>query len=144
MRLSVIESDGDPLAEVLVAGFRAFNAPFVGEHGYHPLRLAVHRVRGNGHEDAPCGGLLGEAYGAWLHIRMVWLPEDLRRGGLGSRLLGRAEEWARGKGCLGIYLDTFSFQARPFYEKHGFVHFGTIADNPPGHARHFLHKRFAP
>lgn len=138
-RLSLLESDFDPLLSVLVQGFRDFNAPFVGEHGYVPLRLAVHRDG----EDAPAGGLLGECYGAWLHVRMFWLPEDLRRQGLGSTLLERAEAWARSKGCLGIYLDTFSFQARPFYEKNGFELFGTVEDNPPGHARHFMKKRFS-
>lgn len=138
--LSLLETDFDPLLAVLIPGFREYNAPYIGEHGYHPLRLAVHRDGA----DAPAGGLLGEAYGAWLHIRMFWLPEDLRNQGLGSTLLRRAEAWARGKGCLGIYLDTFSFQARPFYEKNGFVQFGMIADNPPGHARHFLQKRFTP
>ncbi len=137
-RLSLLETDFDPLLAVLGAGLRAFNAPFLGGHGYHPLRLAVHRAG----EDGPAGGLLGEAYGGWLHIRMFWLPEDMRRQGQGSRLLRRAEEWARGKGCLGISLDTFSFQARPFYERHGFTLLGSLADNPPGHARHFLFKRF--
>ena len=137
-RLSLLETDSDPLLAVLVQGFREYNAPFVGGHGYVPLRLAVHREG----EDAPAGGLLGECYGAWLHVRMFWLPDDLRRQGLGSTLLGRAEAWARGKGCLGIYLDTFSFQARPFYERHGFTLIGTLADNPPGHARYFMQKRF--
>jgi hypothetical protein len=52
------------------------------------------------------------------------------------------EAEARARGCIGVWLDTLSFQARPFYEKHGYALFGSIEDQPPGHARHFLFKRF--
>src|SRR6516165_7091346 len=38
------------------------------------------------------------------------------------------------------WLDTFSFQARGFYEKLGYEEFGRL-DYPPGHHRHFLRKR---
>lgn len=31
-----------------------------------------------------------------------------------------AESFAHKKGCKGMYVDTFSFQAQPFYEKSGF------------------------
>jgi hypothetical protein len=53
-----------------------------------------------------------------------------------------AEAEARSRGCVGSYLDTFSFQARPFYEKQGYSLFATIADYPPPHSRFFLSKRF--
>ena len=41
----------------------------------------------------------------------------------------------------GIWLDTFSFQARRFYEKLGYVVFGELPDYPAGHSRYFLQKR---
>ncbi|MGH8409424.1 MAG: GNAT family N-acetyltransferase, partial [Pseudomonas sp.] len=44
------------------------------------------------------------------------------------------------KGCAGIWLDTFSFQAPGFYRKLGFSEFGHIAEYPPGHTRHFFQK----
>eukprot|EP01031_Cornospumella_fuschlensis_P008131 gene8131-10033_t len=93
-------------------------------------------------EDTP-GGIQAHCYGAWLHVLMVYLPEDLRRSGLGTALFDRIEAEAQARGCIGAYLDTLSWQARPFYEKRGYVLFGTIPDNPPGHARYFLMKRFA-
>lgn len=55
----------------------------------------------------------------------------------------RAEDEGRLRGCIGVYLDTFDFQARPFYEKLGFTVFGTLEDYPPGHRRFFLKKRLA-
>jgi len=137
MRIELSEAEITPLAEVLSKGFEAFNGPFVGEHGYKPLRLMVFREG----EDAPCGGIHGHCYGAWLHVLMFYLPEDLRGGGLGARLLARIEDEARARGCIGAWLDTLSFQARPFYEKVGYTHFATLPDCPPGHARFFMQKR---
>jgi GNAT superfamily N-acetyltransferase len=138
MRVTLSETPPGPFEAVLLEGFRAFNAPFVQGHASLPLRLEVFRDG----EEAACGGLLGYAYAGWLHVRMFWLPEELRRDGLGARLLCEAEAWARGHGCLGAYLDTFTFQARPFYEKQGYRLFGVLPDCPPGHARQFMMKRF--
>jgi ribosomal protein S18 acetylase RimI-like enzyme len=41
-----------------------------------------------------------------------------------------------------VWLDTFSFQARGFYEKLGYTVFGEIENHPPGHSRFFLRKIF--
>jgi ribosomal protein S18 acetylase RimI-like enzyme len=53
----------------------------------------------------------------------------------------RAEDLAREKDCVGIWLDTFSFQAPEFYKKLGFSECGEILDYPLGHKRHFFQKR---
>ena len=37
-------------------------------------------------------------------------------------------------------MDTFSFQARPFYEKLGYRVFGQLPDYPRGQTRYFLAK----
>ncbi|GGC91032.1 hypothetical protein GCM10007418_08390 [Halopseudomonas salina] len=52
-----------------------------------------------------------------------------------------AEKLALEKGYIGIWLDTFDFQAPEFYPKHGFTRFGQIDDFPPGHQRYFFQKR---
>jgi hypothetical protein len=52
-----------------------------------------------------------------------------------------AEDLANEKRCLGIWLDTFDFQAPEFYKKLGFSQFGEIVDYPPGHSRHYFQKR---
>jgi hypothetical protein len=56
----------------------------------------------------------------------------------------RAEAVAAARGCVGVWLDTFSFQARPFYERLGYSVFGTLEDNPRGGARFFMQKRLVP
>ena len=50
---------------------------------------------------------------------------------------------ARGKsGCAGMQVDTFGFQAQPFYERMGFTVFGVQPNFPPGHRCVYLRKQF--
>ena len=105
-------------------------------------RLLVVPIRdGTG---AVIGGLWAVSLFRWLHLEMLFVPEPMRGRGIGAALICAAEAEARNRGCLGIYVDTFSFQAAPFYEKMGFSTFGVLDDCPPGHSRLFLHKRLFP
>jgi GNAT superfamily N-acetyltransferase len=90
------------------------------------------------------GGLWAVSLFGWLHLEMLLVPEPMRGQGIGSALVAQAESEARSRDCLGMYVDTFSFQAGPFYEKLGFSQFGVLDDCPPGHRRLFLQKRLAP
>jgi len=84
---------------------------------------------------------LGRTWLGWLYVELLYVPDGLRGGGLGRDLMLRAEAAARARGCTGIWLNTFSFQARGFYEKLGFTLIGQIDDCPVGHQRFFLQKR---
>lgn len=90
------------------------------------------------------GGLWAVSVFRWLHLEMLFVPLTLRGRGVGSALMASAEAEAQSRGCLGIYVDTLSFQAMPFYEKMGFSTFGVLDDCPPGHRRLFLQKRLLP
>jgi GNAT superfamily N-acetyltransferase len=92
---------------------------------------------------AVAGGLYATLVYGWLVVELLFVPEQLRGTGLGSKLLADAEDQARARGCIGAWLDTFSFQARGFYEKLGYSLAGTIPDHPPGGARHFMVKRWS-
>jgi len=87
------------------------------------------------------GGLAGFTRWSWLFVDTLWLTDEMRGRGLGSELMRRAEEEAIRRGCRHAYLDTFSFQARGFYERLGYEVFGRLDDFPEGHARYFLQKR---
>jgi len=87
------------------------------------------------------GGLVGETFYGWLFVKTLVLEQALRRQSFGSQLLARAEAIGRERGCAHAYLDTFSFQALPFYEKRGYSRFGTLEDFPPGQSRYFLQKK---
>jgi GNAT superfamily N-acetyltransferase len=87
------------------------------------------------------GGLWTMVSRDWMFLDLFVLPEALRGTGIGSAVLREAERTAKELGCVGIWLDTFSFQARPFYEGLGYTVFGQLDDYPAGHTRYFLQKR---
>jgi len=88
------------------------------------------------------GGIVAATWGGWLAIDLVWVREDQRGTGLGSDLLRRVEDRARvERGCVGVRLDTWGFQAKPFYEKQGYTVFGVLEDYPPGETEYLLSKR---
>ena len=45
------------------------------------------------------------------------------------------------RGCHGLWLDTYAFQARAFYERLGFAVFGQIDGPAPMFPRFFMSKR---
>ena len=86
------------------------------------------------------GGLWGATNFTYLHVDLLFVPERLRGTGLGRKILLQAEREAIARGCRGAWLDTYSFQARGFYERLGYTVFGILNDYPPGQQRIFLHK----
>ena len=62
------------------------------------------------------GEITGETNWDWLYVDCFWLPDDLRGGGWGARLLAAAEGEARERSCRHVRLFSYSFQAPGFYE----------------------------
>jgi ribosomal protein S18 acetylase RimI-like enzyme len=85
--------------------------------------------------------VIGVTYWDWLSIDLMWIKDDLRGRGYGSRLLTLIEDAARQRGAKHAHLDTFSFQAPGFYKKHGYQVFGELPDFPSGHTRYYLVKQ---
>lgn len=86
------------------------------------------------------GGLTGATNWDWLYVRLLAVDPLQRGKGLGRQLLQRAEVRARERGCIGVHLDTFSFQALSFYQRCGYEVFGTLPAYPGEHSRYFLYK----
>lgn len=87
---------------------------------------------------AGCGGYI-YAWGG-CYVDDMWVDEKHRRQGLGSHALQAVERVAEERGCHIIFLGTWDFQARPYYEKHGFRVFASIKDSPKGHMDYNLFK----
>jgi GNAT superfamily N-acetyltransferase len=87
------------------------------------------------------GGALGNIWGDWMFVAYLWVDRALRGKGYATRLMATAEEHARAKQSGNAFLDTFSFQARPLYEKLGYHLFGEEKDHPKGHNRYLMTKR---
>ena len=96
------------------------------------------------HDDknAVIGGFWGTTMFEWLHVGLLFVPEAMRGRNVGSALMAAAEAEARQRGCRGAHVDTFSFQAAPFYQKLGFTLFGVLEDYPPGHRQLYFRKSF--
>ena len=125
--------------EAILKPLRAFNRSHTGQM---PSETVGILLRDPASQEV-VGGLYGEISFGWLFIELLSIPDQMRTQGTGTRLMRAAEDLARERGCEGIWLDTFSFQAPGFYRKQGFTEFGHIADFPPGHKRHFFHKRLS-
>jgi ribosomal protein S18 acetylase RimI-like enzyme len=76
----------------------------------------------------------------WMYLDCIAVAETMRHHGLGSRLLTMAESEARTRQCHRAWLETYSFQAPAFYERHGYRIFGALDDYPVGHQRYFMQK----
>ncbi len=122
--------------DVIVDGLLGYNA----EHGFPWAGRDLAAVARD-QSGMVVGGLLGQTNAGWLFVAALWVAAPYRGRGVGTALLREAEREARARDCLGVYLDTYSFQARPFYERLGYTLFGTLPDCPPGEAKYYLYKR---
>jgi GNAT superfamily N-acetyltransferase len=132
-----IETPSEADREAILAPLRAYNIRHAGDPRIKPVALVLTDDAGR-----KVGGLWGRCSYDWLFVELLSVPEGQRGGNYGSALMAQAEGIARDHGCVGMWLDTFEFQARGFYEKLGFEVFGTMEDYPVGGRRLFLRKRF--
>lgn len=134
--IEIVAAPGDAEREAILAPLVAHNDAAAGTTERKTVAIVIRDDEG-----AIIGGLWGTAAYRWLFIQYLALPPSARGRGHGRALMLAAEREARRLGCIGVWLDTYSFQARGFYEKLGYGVFGEIVDYPPGHARYFLSKR---
>ena len=67
------------------------------------------------------GGIHGYIYYGAMHIDELWIATNHRNQGLGKKLSSQAEDLARLKHYSFITVNTMSFEAKPFYEKLGYL-----------------------
>jgi GNAT superfamily N-acetyltransferase len=138
-RITLTDAPDEGVTRTLSQLITRFNQTASGRHNdFRPLTIVV----SDPETDETLGGLSGWTSFAFLHIDVLYLPESLRGTGLGRSLIQQAEVEAIQRGCNGAWLDTFSFQARGFYERLGYTVFGSIENYPPGESRFFLKKTF--
>ncbi|HEY1881624.1 MAG TPA: GNAT family N-acetyltransferase [Candidatus Cybelea sp.] len=128
-------TDAQCLSERIVE-FNSSRVPFTQPAPFTPIAYGFKNDRGD-----VLGGITATVY-CWrvLCIDVLWVNEEYRGKGLGSKLLEAVENEARRMGCALAHLDTFDFQAKRFYLKHGYEIFGELGDCPPGHKRFFFKK----
>lgn len=137
--LHICDAPTDAEKSAILGPLAAFNA----DSGYpaDPKPVAILLKDDTGQV---VGGLWGKTVYDWLFVEYLIVPESMRGHNLGATLLLDAERIAIGRGCVGSWLTTFSFQAQGFYEKLGYSVFGTLDRSPRENVRIFLRKPLAP
>ena len=100
-----------------------------------PLNLYVEDEHGK-----LMAGLVAETFGNWLEIEYLFVKEDLRGQGIGSKLLHQAESEARMRNCRSAFVNTYQFQAPAFYKKYGYKEVFTLKDYPYTGQRYYYQK----
>ena len=121
---------------------------YAGLDQYNFAEPEIHRVKPLGvfARDASTkvkGGAVGRTWGQCCELQQLWIAEEARSQGIGNEMMSRFEKEAQRRGCLLIYLDTFSFQARPFYEKRGYSVAMETQGFTNGIVKYTMHKRLA-
>ena len=136
--LTIQRTEGDEAAKSISEKLYSFNLKHFPEDlkgRYEEITLTLSDATGEIR-----GGLVGEICWNWMEVKILMVDESLRGGGHGSRLLQEAERIASVRGCDFIKLDTLSFQARGFYEKHGYDVFGTLENVGRDHSHFYMKK----
>ncbi|HEY9789142.1 MAG TPA: GNAT family N-acetyltransferase [Candidatus Obscuribacterales bacterium] len=136
LRLSVEDSPSQSDHDAFMHILRTFNRSKVDEPGYRKLCVLVRDA-----DNRVVGGLNGETYLEWFYIENLAVDRHVRNEGVGTKLLELAEEEARKRRCHSAWVEAWSFQGLPFYQKNGYKIFGELKNFPQGHSRFFLYKK---
>ena|ERR1700761_4506083 len=131
----VIDAYSDALKEALQEGLRAYNASQLPDA---PRRRIAVAIRDDSNKIQ--GGVIAYLFGDGCFIDTVWTDDTVRGKGFGTKIVRLAEDEARRLGARGVWLYTTSFQAKPFYEKLGYVQFGELQWPGSDVKRHFMRK----
>ena len=131
------EKPSDEDLKILKKGLAAYGDPIFGPTSVTDVTYFLRDEDG-----IIVGGVHGN-YGSfgWMYIDTLWVSEQLRGVGYGTRMLDIIEGVGIENGAANAYLNTFSFQAPEFYKKRGYTVFAELEDFPIGHSRIFMRKR---
>lgn len=121
--------------KTLKRGLRDYNYEQLGERGAHFSIIAKNN-------ELVIGGLIIEKCSDAFYIKTLWVHDSFKKQGIGSKLLTMLDGEAENQNIPKIFTDTYTFQARGFYEKHGFKVIGIIREYILGYDKIYLKKEF--
>lgn len=136
MQLKIIENVSEQDVEEIHRKLKEYNRS--KREAAKSIPIGVFYEGENGEKEA---GLTGDLFGNWLCIEYLWVSEELRGQGIGSKLLEAAEGKAILRGAKYVFVNTFDFQAPGFYEKHGYEQVFKLSDYPCTGERYYYQKK---
>lgn len=106
-----LENKASQKAQEIGNLIRSYNRSKREESESEPLNLYIEDEKGN-----LLAGLVAETFGNWLEIEYLFVKEELRGRGIGSKLLQQAESEAKNRNCRFAFVNTYQFQAPDFYK----------------------------
>jgi GNAT superfamily N-acetyltransferase len=124
------------IIENKITSYNNSKVPFIQEQPFINLNFCIKDDSG-----LIIAGITSLMY-CWgmLFVDILAVDEKYYKNGLGSKLLSHVENEAKKLGATLAHLDTFDFQAKDFYLKHGYEVFGVLDDCPKGHKRFYMKK----
>ncbi|WP_293935536.1 GNAT family N-acetyltransferase [Iodobacter sp.] len=134
-KLSLTDVADEQVRKAILGPLVEYNTSQAGPGNSRPLVITI------ADEDGKIvGGLWGYTGYEWLFTQLLLVPASHRGEGIGSKLLGMAEEEAISRSCTSAWLDTYEFQAKGFYERMGYTCFAELPNYPTGYSRYFMKK----
>jgi GNAT superfamily N-acetyltransferase len=131
----VVEEGRGVAADEIQRCLVAWNLKMTGARERESFTIAARNADGR-----LIGGLTAMVSYETLYIDDLWIEDEARGQDLGTRLIQLAEDEGRRRGASLVWLDTMSWQARPFYEKLGYAVFGELEQAHGRYRRFFLKK----
>ncbi|ORO45175.1 N-acetyltransferase [Streptococcus oralis] len=130
-----LENKESHKAQEIANQIRDYNRSKREEAESESLNLYVEDEKGN-----LMAGLVAETFGNWLEIEYLFVREELRGQGIGSKLLQRAENEAKNRNCRFSFVNTYQFQAPDFYKRHAYKEVFILHDYPYTGQRYYYQK----
>ncbi|WP_068467559.1 GNAT family N-acetyltransferase [Candidatus Protochlamydia phocaeensis] len=99
--------------------FEGINEQAVLKKALHPIKTFGIFVKDE--QGIVLGGATGISYYGCLYVDMLWIKEELRQQGLGTKLIKEAEAIGRERLCSFATVNTMDWEALPFYQKLGYA-----------------------
>ena len=138
LEIAAVETGHDAFAAALAERLRK-RADALG-HPFGGATLALEaRRRGE-----RIGGVYAEVPFDWVLVKYLAVADGHRGRGVGSALMGALEAAGAARGAVGIFLDTYGFEAPGFYPRLGYEEIGRLPAPDPARTRVLFTKLLAP
>ena len=130
-----IEDKNEAVDQAVHAGLRAFNRAVVNWPERQFFTVALRDLGG-----VVRGGILASVSFDVLRLDDVFIEEHFRRSGHGRQMMATAEGEGGRRGARLAVVSTFSWQARPFYERLGYTVYAQLPYNSGAYTLYSLKK----